>query len=45
MNNKEIKAPIGLLIIAICGMITIISMISTLKKYTTYNDINYSENK
>ena len=41
--NKEVKAPIGLLIISICGIITLLSVIDTLKKYSNYNDINYSE--
>lgn len=45
MNNKEIKAPIGLLIIAIFGVITMISMVSTLKKFTNYDEINYNESK
>lgn len=45
MSNKEIKAPIGLLIIAIVGVITIISMVSTLKKFTNYDEINYYEGK
>lgn len=44
MNNKEIKAPIGLLIIAICGIITILSMVETLKKYTNYDNVNYIDN-
>ena len=43
--NKEVKAPIGLLIVAICGIITLISVVDTLKRYSTYNDIKYNENK
>lgn len=45
MNNntkeKEISMPLGLVVIAVFGVITVFSMISTLKKYTNYNDTCY----
>ena len=45
LNNKKVSAPIGIIIIAICGVITLVSMISALKKYTNYNDVClYNEN-
>lgn len=38
INNKKISSQLGLVIIAICGVILLISMVSTLKKYTNYDD-------
>ena len=44
LNNKKISSSLGIVIIAICGVITLVSMISTLKKYTNYDGVCYSEN-
>ena len=44
MNNREIKAPIGLLIIAIFGIAVVLNIIKTLQDYTNY-DISYNEKK
>ena len=38
LSNKKISSSFGLVVIAICGVIVLISMVSTLKKYTNYDD-------